>query len=67
MKPGDRIRINIPGHPFHGLTGKTVKQDDYREWPKGQVVWLIAIDGALTTRLVGVDETELELGPINTP
>lgn len=61
MKPGDHVRINIPGDPFHGLTGRIVKRDDYREWPEGQIVWIITIDGALSFRPIGVDERELEL------
>jgi hypothetical protein len=59
MKPGDRVRINIPGHTFHGQKGIIRKRDDYREWPKGQVVWVIALDNFRAW--VGVDETELEL------
>lgn len=61
MKPGDHVRINIPGHPFHGLTGKILKRDNYRDWPEGQIVWIITIDGAQTFRPIGIDETELEL------
>lgn len=65
MKPGDRVKINIPGHPFHGLTGEIIRKDTTRDWPAGFNVWIITIDGALTFRPIGVDEAELEL--INTP
>jgi hypothetical protein len=57
MKPGDRVRINIPTHPIHGSEGTIVKQDE-NEWDEGQVVWIVKLDSF--RRLVGIDETELE-------
>lgn len=59
MKPGDRVKINVPGQ-FYGWTGRIIKQDDYQEWPEGQIVWVVKLDDPPHWHL-GIDETELEL------
>lgn len=65
MKPGDHVRINIPGNPFHGATGVITSQDDYGEESES-VVFILVLDPAEQIRMnesrpIGVDETELEV------
>lgn len=68
MKPGSRVRVNIPGHPAHHATGVIEHRDTNPFFDKDQVVWIVRLDlpPALSHlpqsafRPIGVDETELE-------